>query len=226
MLKAKKKYTKKELKEDKFVIATMEAKNFIEDNLNQILTGLLALVVLVGGAFLWSSSSQESERQAVTALSQAQMHVSNGQLDVGKQALNDVIVNHGGTPAAGQATYLLAGLYRNEGDNELAKSYYQRYLDDYADDNFITQGAMAAYADCLIGDENYGQAADYYERAAHMEPDFPQASSYLYSAAQAYHKAGNSSKARQLAQQVVDDYSTDRTAKTRAEYLLETLDLQ
>ena len=223
MLKAKKKYTKKELKEDKFVIATMEAKNFIEDNLNQILTGLLALVVLIGGAFLWSSSSEESARQAVSALSQAQAQVTSGEMEVGKQALNDVVSNYGGTSAAGQATFMLANLYRNEGDNELAKTYFKKYVDDYSDENFLTQGAMAGYADCLMADGDYGQAASYYERAAGIEPDFPQAPSYLYSAAHAYSKAGNNARAEQLAQKIVDDYSDNRAVKSRAEYLLEIL---
>ncbi len=223
MLKAKKKYTKKELKEDKFVIATMEAKNWIEDNLNQLLTGLLALVVLVGGAFLWASSSAESERQAVSALSQAQAQVVAGETEVGKQALNTVISSFGGTSAAGQATFMLANLHRNEGDNALAKTYFKKYIDDYAEDNFMTQGAMAGYADCLVSDGDYGQAADHYERAARMEPEFPQAPSYLYSAAHAYLKAGDTAKAQQLTESIIEDYSDNRAVKSRAEYLLEVL---
>ncbi len=47
MLKAKKKLSKKELKQDQFVLATLQAKSFVETHSKTITYALLGLVVLV-----------------------------------------------------------------------------------------------------------------------------------------------------------------------------------
>lgn len=215
MLKAKRKFSKKELKQDQFVIKTLEAKDYIEDNARTLAMAALGVIVVIFLIYMYMNSRSGAEVEAAAMLSRAQVESSDP-----VTLYNQIISEYGGTDAAGKATFLLAKFYFEQGDKIQAKQYFKDYLDDYDAKNVMTQAAMAGYGDCLFAEGNNEEAARYYERAANLEPDFPQAVAYLYSAAASYEKAGDMEKARDLAQRILDDFE-DQNFKGRAEVLLE-----
>ncbi len=85
MLKAKKKLTKKELKEDKFVLTVFKAKDFLEEHSRQIAYGVLAVVAVVLIVSFYNSSRKKAEEAASVMLTEAQVLLSQGQEDNGIQ---------------------------------------------------------------------------------------------------------------------------------------------
>lgn len=223
MLKAKKKLTKKELKQDKFVLFTLDAKAWAEEHVNQIVGGLIAFLVIVGGSYMWVSNNAAAEREALSMLSDAQSFIRNSQVDAGIDLMNQVTSEYNGTNAAGKALFLLGRHFWERNENESAAAYFRRYLDEHGEENVMTQAVHAGFADCLFAQGNFAEAAGHYEKAAEIEPDFPQAGSYLYSAASSYHEAGNDGKAKALAERVVEKFEQNFTLKSRAQFLLESL---
>lgn len=222
MLKAKKKLTKKELKQDQFVLATLQAKSFIETHSKTITYALLGLLALVALGYFYVQSKSNAETAAATLLTKAQLETQNGQRENAINIYQEIIDQYDGTNAAAKANFLLGKIYWEDDNLTLAKQYFQAYLDEASDDNLLTQAALAGLADCYYAEKNYAEAAKLYERAAKIEPDFPPAAAYLYSAAQAYKAAGNPAKAKALAQKIIDDYE-DPQFKNRAEILLNSL---
>ncbi len=222
MLKAKKKYSKRELKQDKFVLFTIKAKEYFDEHSRQFTTGLIVLLVLIVAIVMYRNSKQKAEVNAAIRLTEAQTQFQNGQKDNGIAILSELVEQYEGTSAAGQATFLLAKIYWQDNDIPNAKQYFKKFIDNYSDDNFITQAAFAGYADCLVNEKNYAEAAKYYEKAAKINPDFPQAADFLFSAAMAYKDAGNTEKALELANRVLKDYKNP-TLKSRAELLIASL---
>jgi outer membrane protein assembly factor BamD (BamD/ComL family) len=224
MLKAKKKYSKQELKQDEFILGLMKVKSFFEDNARNIAyiaAGIVAVFVLI---MFYVNSKKEAERDAASLLSTAQEQIRNGQRDNAIATFNEIVNQYDGTPAAGNATFYLGRLYWEDSDFVQARHYFEIYIDNYAGKNIMTQAVYAGYADCLVNEKDHLEAARYYEKAAITDTNFPLTVAYFYSAAQAYRDGGDYTKAKSLAQKVIDDY-TDPTFKSRAEVLLESLSL-
>ncbi|RMF56457.1 MAG: tetratricopeptide repeat protein [Calditrichaeota bacterium] len=223
MLKAKKKLSKKELKQDQFLLLTAEIKEYVEQHSKQITAGLVALLIIVVAVVMYRNSKQQAELDAAARLSDAQVQFQNGQKDNGIAILTEIVDQYEGTSAAAQSTFLLAKLYWQDEDIDNARIYFKRFIDEYGGDDFLTQAALAGYADCLVYEKNYAEAAKYYEKAAKINPDFPQSVDFLFSAAMAYKDAGDTLKARELAQRVINEFNNPNL-KNRAELLLASLD--
>ncbi len=227
MLKPKKdvKISKKELKEDKFVLAVFKAKDFLEAHAKEIMYGVIAVVAVVLIVSFYNSSRKKAEESANVMLSEAQVLLSQGQEDDGIARLNDLADRYEGTDAAGYATFLLAKHYLDKGDTVKAKSFFKKYIDDYGNDKMLLQAAMVGYADCLVMEKNYEEAARYYERAARINPDFPEVPAYIFSAAMAYKQAGNVDKARKLFKEIVEKYERS-PYKAQSEIFLKYLEMK
>ncbi|MCK6621766.1 MAG: tetratricopeptide repeat protein [Calditrichaceae bacterium] len=224
MLKAKKKYTKRELKQDQFVLATMKAKSFLEDHSRQLVYGVLGVIAAAALVWFYLNSQKSAQKEALSLLSTGQEQIRNGDKENGMATFTEIVERYNGTHAAGEAAFFLAKFYWEDNDFTQAKKYFKAVTDGYAGKNIMTQAAYAGYADCLMGEKNYAEAAKNYEKAATIDPMFPMAADYFYSAAQAYREAGNLQKAKELSDKVIKDYNNP-ALKNRAEVLLQSLEL-
>ena len=224
MLKAKKKYTKKELKQDKFILATVQAKSFVEENATRIMYAVIGVIAVAVLIWFYFDSKETTSQNAQSLLAAAENEFHMGQKDAAIASFSELIDQYAGTSSAAKATFLLARIQLEDNNIEQAKIYYKLFIDDYADGNLMAQGAYAGYADCLVSEKNHLEAAEYYQKAAEVVPDFPQADAYLYSAAHQYKDAGDLDQAKRLAQKLVDE-SENQNVKNLAEVLLETLSL-
>ncbi|RMG64769.1 MAG: tetratricopeptide repeat protein [Calditrichaeota bacterium] len=206
MVRARKKFTKKELKEDKFILFALKAKDFLEQNASRIGLVVLGAVVLFFGFTYYKNQQKEKTAQGALALIQAQMTIQQGNQQAAMEKLSNIAEQYSGTPAGAQATYALGRYYLEKGEFETARQYFERYLDDYGDDPVLKAAALAGYADCLLNQGKPEEAANFYEKAARVDPDFPQSPGYLFSAAQAYLDAGRLDKAEALAREVMEKY--------------------
>ncbi len=218
MLKPKKRITKRELKEDKFVLYTIKAKDFIESHaklLIQIGVGVLIVIILVS---FYVRSKRTASVEANALLGEAQLVMNQGNTDKAQELLQQLATDYEGVTAAGQGTFLLAKLYWKQDDCENATLYFKKYFDEYGNDDLLTSGAYAGYADCLLEEGKVQEAAENYEKAANVKKNLPLAASYLFSAAQAYQQLENWSKVKQLTGEIIENYS-DSQYKTQAEIL-------
>lgn len=225
MLKPKKKFTKKELKQDKFVLITLQTKDFLEKNSRTVLLAVIGVLVLIVAFNFWRQSRATANLEASNMLVRAQDVFYRGQKDAAKDSLKLLIERYDGTASAGHATFLLGKIYWEDDDYDSAKIYLKKFIDDYLDDTIISQSALASYADCLLIEKNYEDAAKYYEKAAKIDPKFPETASYLYSAASAYKEAGEYKKAEKLIDKLLADFKLT-PQKNKAELLLEVIKME
>ena len=73
MLKPKKRLTKRELKEDKFVKTTLQVKNYVDENYRQVMTVILSVFAVIVLVILYTQLSSESENEAQGQLGIAQI---------------------------------------------------------------------------------------------------------------------------------------------------------
>jgi predicted negative regulator of RcsB-dependent stress response len=225
MLKPRKKITKKELKQDKFVIYTIKAKEYIENNSRRIMWMAIGILALILAVSFISRSKKTANLEASILFSEASLAMEQGNIQQGESQIKQLIDNYQGVEAAGQGCFFLAKYYWQQSELPNAKIYFKQYLDDYKDDPLFTAAAYAGYADCLYSEGDTLGAAHNYEQAARAVKESPLTPAYLYSAARAYMEASDFSKARKLASEIVDRFE-DNTIKNDAEILLNMIKLK
>ena len=210
MLKPKKKITKKDLKEDKFVKFTLQAKTYLDENSKQVfymVTGILvvAIVVIV---FVYAHNANVEEARGQLGI--AQVEYSNLNYDKAITRLESLIESYDGTNEADQGMFLLANILYQKERYEESKNYFEQFIDSYSGSNILLASGIAGLAACYEKEEMYSEAGETYSNAASTAPDFVEADNYLYLAGICFSKAGDTLKAIEKFEYLVENNVTNK----------------
>lgn len=221
MLKAQKKLTKKEIKEDKFVEAAMKARAYAEDNYKQvslITAGVFILFLLIIG---YNYVHTQTSERSTTLLGQAQLEYQNMNYTKARALLDRLEAEYGGTDAADQGLLLLANLnYQQDKITEAADSY-QAFTDNYSGSDILIASGYAGYAACQEKMTNNADAAQFYLKAQKADPNFVEASNYLYLAALNFITVNDFAAAKNALGKIINDYpDSQREQDAKAQLIL------
>ena len=138
MLRARKRITKRELKEDKLVTYTFKLNSYLRENakrISYIVLGSAALILIITYV---SYSTKKTEREAMSEVGIAQIFYQRGDINGAKIRFEKVSDEYEGTKSAGLAAYFAADIKFRLGEFEEAKKYFQSYLDDKNDNDILT----------------------------------------------------------------------------------------
>lgn len=222
MLKPKKKFSRKKIKEDKLLTYVNKMMDFFNKNSKIISTILVGLVVIVLLAFFIMKGKKEANIAASGRLIYAIDRYNSVRYDEAIDVLLNIIVQYEGTENAGIACFYLGNSYYYKDNFVEAKKYFTIYLDDYSDNKMFESTALAGVASCFAQEGDKSKAAEFYEKAAQKNPEMFTAADYLFSAAQNFISLNQKETAKKLLQKIVDDY--DKSPKfTEAKLLLAEL---
>ncbi len=176
-----------------------------------VLTGVaVAIALLIGGFFGYryyldrqNDTAQEEMFQAVFYFEADSLNLAlNG--DGNNYGFLEITDAFGGTDAANLAHYYSGVIYLKQGDYEEAISQ----LNDFSASDLLVQAkAYALVGDAYMELEQYGKAAEQYEKAGDHEPNEFFTPQYLKKAALA-HQANNDPAAAAAAyERIVDEFS-------------------
>jgi tetratricopeptide (TPR) repeat protein len=213
MLKPKKKMYKHDLKEDKFVKFSLQAKSYLDENYQKLSRyALIAAGVIIVFLFFYYNSKQASE-EAYSQLGIAQIEFANGNLSKAQERLVRLTDEFEDTDASEQAMFLLANIYYQQKKFEDARLYFEKFVDEYSGSDILLASGYAGLAACEEITKNFGRAAELYERAAGLAPDFPESDRQLYLAALCYKKAGELEKAKSILSTLAEDAKSESQMK-------------
>ena len=223
MLKPKKKITKQDLKEDKFVKFTLQAKTYLDENSKQVfymVSGILAVILLII-IFVYVQNTNVEEARAQLGI--AQVEYSNLNYDNAIKRLEKLIENYSGTSEADQGMFLLANiLYQKERYDE-SKSYFDQFIDSYSGSNILLASGIAGLAACYEKERMFLEAAETYSKAAATAPDFVEADNYIYLAGICFNKAGNTAMAIEKFEFLVDNNEASKRVNDAKAQLLKII---
>lgn len=214
MLKPRRRLTKKEMKQDSFVIWTLKATDFVERYTRHILYSVLGLAVLVVVVVSYSKWRAQKETKATSALAEAriaQADTSGSGRERKAALLRKVVSDFKGTDSADEALILLADLNYDAGRYEEARAQYERYLSAGGND-LLQYSAMAGIASCLEQQGKLDQASLQYMEIADRSPKAFYAPISLLNAGRCYRLAGKMEDARKVLDRVVRDYAGSQSA--------------
>ena len=198
MLKPKKKITKQDLKEDKFVKFTLQAKTYVDENYQKIMRAGLAIGAVIIILVFYYYNSQETNKEANSQLGIAEIEYTNGNLQKASERLVRLIDQYDGTDAADQGMFLIANIYFQQKNYEEARGYFDRFVSAYSGSNILLASGYAGLAACEEVNSNFSEAADLYEQAAELVPQFPESDNYYYLSALCYKRTGDMDKAKSI----------------------------
>jgi len=203
MLRPKKKITRKELKKDPMLEKISQLDTYIRAHrklLAYIALGIVAVCVILILMFI---SKKKANTEAMGELGLAEMALARNDLEDATLRLEAIVDKYQRTKSAGIASVLLGQVYLNKGDYANARINYEKYVDDYEDEDLLTATAYNGLGVCAEVNEEYLKAARYFEKGgAETEYKFQRHEAFL-NAARNYLKANSVEKARKLVELIL-----------------------
>jgi len=155
MLKPKKKITKQDLKEDKFVKFTLQAKTYVDENYQKIMRVGLVIGAVIIILIFYYYNAQETNKEANSQLGIAEIEYTNGNLQKASERLVRLIDEYDGTDAADQGMFLIANIFFQQKKYEEARIYFDRFVSAYSGSNILLASGYAGLAACEEVNSNF-----------------------------------------------------------------------
>lgn len=204
-----------------------ETQSFFEKNWKTIVVAVAAIVVVVGGWFLYNNVYvQGQSEKASTEMFAAQQLFAAEQWDV---ALNgdgttagflEVIDNYGVSAEANLANYYAGICYLNLGDKENAKKYLAAYKSTKGIPNAVINAqSYGLQGDIMCDEQNYEGAVAMYKKAVSESDNSLTAPMYLKKMGLAYEALGNYAEALAAYKTIEDKYPTSMEGRDITKYI-------
>ncbi len=212
MLKPRKRLTKREMKEDKFITFASNATDFLQQNWKQIAMGIAAVVVIIGGGTGWIKYRQARQHTAQEQLVEATIAEQEGKVDRAEEGYAQVVSQFGRTQAGIEAHTLLGALQFSRGKFDEAMATYRKALDRVGADPLKAFAAYSGVGACLEEQGKSEEAAIQYRSYAQKYPRSPFAPEALSDAARCFVQADHSDEAKATWEQIVHTYPKSQAA--------------
>jgi outer membrane protein assembly factor BamD (BamD/ComL family) len=216
--KAKKRLTRRELKEDKLIILAKKFEVFYEQNRKVLLAIGAGILVVAVVALLVRANRERAFQDASLELTIAKIMFDMGNLDQAEPQLQSIKDKYGGR-IAGEAQYYLARAAFMRGDVEKAEAAFRDYVNNYHVDSYLDVSAIAGLAASVESQGKYAEAAEIYLSIPRKYPKHYFSPEAMYQAARCYLLAGQRDKAVEICQLLERQYPTS-SVRTRATRLI------
>lgn len=217
MLKPKKKFTKKELREDKFVTATFKTQAYLQDNQTKVVTivvSVLALLLII----IWAINNYQDEKMvAGEKITEAGLLVQEGNKAEGIAILKQVAAEYSNSEA-GYAAFLLGKDYLEMGYLDSAQTFFEMTL-DYTDDPILVAPANMNLGSIYYADSSFASAADMFQQAYDEATFDALKADALLNAGIATMESGDMEEAKILFEKLISEFPT-AVQSTRAKLMM------
>ena len=222
MQRARKRLTRKEIKQDEFLIWALKVWGYIQKEYVKLLAVTAAVLVVILIATLFQQRSETQAKEVIDAFGEVRIALYQGKTGEAILQAESIAAEYKGNPEAGHATIILGNLYFELGRFPEAQVAYDTYLDAYGDGAALGYGATSGVAACLEEREDYSGAITRYVAYADAYQSSPYAPLALRHAARCSGLAGDLEKQALLLKRITKTYSNTshaRTAKLELEML-------
>ena len=226
MLRAKKKISKKVIKEDSVVTAYFKAQTWYDENKKRLSTIGSVVIVLALAAWFYSNNVHANNERATTELARVFTYYDNGQYLIAVNGipekniagLQSIVDNYGSTRIGNLAEFYLASSYYNLQEYDKALEHFKSYG---GGSPLLESSASAGIGACYEAKGDFKKAAENYERAAMKSIHDPNAPDNLVNAARNFGKSGEKERAVELLKRVKKDYPASSAARDVERYIAE-----
>lgn len=224
MLQAKKKISKREMKQDALISSYVKATTFYEQHKKNIMIGVGAVIVLIIALVVIADRRAENNARAMTELgkvfpvydaNQFQLAI-DGAPERNIPGIKSIVEDYGSTPSGELARFYLANAHYHLGNYDEALKAF----DDFSPPtDLLAVSRLAGMAACFEAKGKYGEAASNFERAASRYAKDVNVAENLFHAARNYGLAGNKDRALELYKRIKKDFPKSTYARDIDRYI-------
>ena len=198
----RRKLSKSELREDEFVEWIMEAVEYVKERARLFGGGAVAVIAVILAINYFIESKDADRLKAAALLGDVLMVEQGGEPAEAIRLAEELVSSYAGTPAAAQGIVLLANLHYAQGRYAEARTYYQRYLDNYEPLDVLAYAAQSGLGACFEAEGQFLAAAQHYEAYAAQQAGTIREAMARMEAARIYGLVGESDKQQALLEEV------------------------
>ena len=206
MLKPRKRLTKKQIRQDKFITTVIKLAGTIQRNSKRFAIGIAVVLVAVIVVVAVTQHRKRQQAQATEVLGEAQLAKWAGETEEVEELYQRVIQEFSSTNSGGEAWVALGNLYFEQGEIKKAEAAFQEYLKKYQDDSILTYTAWSGLAACLEEEGKYSEAAQKHRSFADRHQDSAWAARALWDAFRCSCLSGEFEEAKMALQQLISFY--------------------
>jgi len=207
MLTPKKKITKKELKHDPLLDSLEKGKEFYEENSKQILSGAVAVVVVIVLVWGWMNSMEANRNEAMLASTKATLAAMGGINDNVLAELEQVVDEYGDINAISQASYQLGVARLQADDINGARDIFLPMAN--SSDTQVEIAGKLKLAYIYEKEANYAGAAELYNEVAALDENIVSDYARLQ-AGYAYIADGDIAQADMIVKELLEEKPTGK----------------
>ena len=199
------KLSRKEIKKDPFVTATLNAWEYTREHQGTLFAALIVILVVIAGAVWIQNARRGSRIESVTQFSEALSAFRMGDLKTAEQLFTMVAENHGSTKEGAHAVYFIGKCALMEGNYTAAIESFDRYISDSGRYNEFQDAATDGKGIALMNQERYAEAAELYnDLVRNIQTNSFMEQVYLRRAAEGYKMSNQPAKAVEVMKQLLD----------------------
>jgi TolA-binding protein len=222
MLTPRKKISRKELHKDPLLNKIATVSDYAQDNRQIITRVVMAVAVLAIAVYAYVTYHNAQNEESVNKLVSAEQVYLSGDYREAIRRLEKYCTEYEGTKGGSVGTYYLANSYFNTDQFDFALTNYQKYVDDYGDNEVFAVSSMLGIAACNEGLNKYQEAADQYEKTLNKYPNALNKADIMMSLARVYRVMNKADNAKSWYGKIVKEFpesSLSREAKSALEEL-------
>jgi predicted negative regulator of RcsB-dependent stress response len=191
------------------------AEHWIENN-PKIVFGVVGVILLVVGGYFGyryyvDSQDAEAQKEMFQAVRYFEKYIDSGSdsLNIAMKGdgntlgFEDIINDYGMTKAGNLANFYAGAISLKQGKYKLGRLY----LEDFSSSDLLVQArAYSLIGDSYMEENDFANAASFYNKAANYEPNKYFSPVYMMKEALAYEKLNQNDKAIKVYQKIVDEY--------------------
>ena len=206
MHRARKRMSRRELKQDPLLIWTSRVSVYLEENLWTLIGGVAAVVLVILASWIYRGWDARQHERAVSEMTTLLAIEQTGNTEEIILQADRVIASYGGLPED-VARLVKADALRTDGAYPAALQLYNDVRAEFDDNEVYSFRAAKGYADALAAQGDNSAASTALLEWADAYSESGLAAYALMNAAVNAESAGSYRAARDMLQRVVDDYS-------------------
>ncbi|MBL7995287.1 tetratricopeptide repeat protein [bacterium] len=222
MLTPRKKISRKELQQDPLLNKIATVSDFTQANRQTIMRIAMAVGAVAVIIYAYVTYHKSQNEESINKLVSAEQIYFSGDYREAIRRLEKFCTEYEGTTGGSAGTYYLANSYFNTDQYDFALTNYEKYIDDYGDNEVFTVSSMLGIAACYEGLNKYQEAVDQYEKTLKKYSDNYNKAEIMMSLARAYRVMNQSDNAKTWYGRIVKEFpetSLSREAKSALEEL-------
>lgn len=145
-----------EPQQDPVIDAVVKAKKFMSKNGTAFVICCAAILVVVGGSFIYGSMKASSIKKAQEIFGIGVMDYTDEQFDRALSSFSDVANNFRHTPLASMSAFMMGSIYLQQNDPDQAVTWFETAVNGRGNSGFVK---AQAYEGLAVAYEEKGDAA-------------------------------------------------------------------